>query len=89
MFRSDIIKDYYVIHFNFTDDIRKYFIYKYMRNRKLTTKQMWAMVRHDEYDLKIISEGKAIDIGQFNGIVSILNLPANRCHMLMTFNPIM
>lgn len=89
MFGSDIIKDYYVIHFNFNDGIRKYFVYKYMRNRKLTTKQMWAMVRHNEYDSKIISEGKAIDIGQFDNIVSILNLSVNRCHMIMTFNPIM
>lgn len=94
MFGSDIIKDYYIIHFNFTHGIEKYFVYKYMRNRKLTTKQMWKVIHENEgnynsnleLEYKLISESKAIDIGQTEGIISDLKLPVKRSHRLITFN---
>lgn len=73
MFGQDILKDYYIVHFNFKD--KKYIVYKYMRNRKLTANQRWRLIEKNEFDPKVISEGVAINIGQFGEIIEQLKLP--------------
>lgn len=83
MFGANVLKDYYVLFFNF--EIDKYFVYKYIRNRKLTAKQRWNLIYNNEFDPVIISEGKAINIGQMNDIINELNLPKQRCEMNMHF----
>lgn len=85
MFGSDVLKDYYVVYFNF--EIRKYFVYKYMRNRKLTANQRWRLIynNNNEFNVAIISEGIAHDIGQMSDIITSLNLPGQRCEMNITF----
>ncbi len=86
MYGIDTIKDYYVIHFNFTKGVEKYFVYRYMRNRKLSTEQMWLLAENKQYNPELISEGEAIDIGEEQKIINRFNLPAKRCTRLITFN---
>lgn len=83
MYGSDIIKDYYIIYFNF--EKHRYYVYKYLRNRKLTANQRWNLIYNNEYAPEIISEGEAINIDQFESIIEELKLPAKRCEMNMTF----
>lgn len=83
MFGSDIIKDYYIVYFNF--EKHKYYVYRYWRNRKLTANQRWKLIYDNEYSPEIISEGEAINIGQFEDIIEELKLPSKRCEMNMTF----
>lgn len=83
MFGADVLKDYYVVYFNF--EVRKYFVYRYMRNRKLTARQRWNLINNNEFEPIIISEGEAINIGQMSDIINNLNLPKQRCEMNMRF----
>lgn len=84
MFGQDILKDYYIVYFNFKKN--KYIVYKYMRNRKLTANQRWRLIENNEFEPKVIAEGLAINIEQFSEIIEQLNLPQQRCEMNMTFS---
>lgn len=86
MFGSDVIKDYYIVYFNFEEN--KYIVYKYLKNRKLTAKQRWRLIFNNEYSPEIISEGIAENVGQFRDIINKLGLPSKRCEINMTFKSI-
>lgn len=86
MFGSNILKDYYIVYFDFEKN--KYFVYRYLRNRKLTSNQRWQLIDNNKYSAEIISEGIATNIRQFQDIIKELNLPKKRCEMNMRFKPI-
>ncbi|WP_297520468.1 hypothetical protein [uncultured Clostridium sp.] len=84
MFGSDILKDYYVIFFDFK--INKYFVYKYLRNRKLTGRQRWDMIYKNEYSPKIIASGEVVSARKYEELIESLKLPSKRCERNMTFD---
>lgn len=83
MFGANIIKEYYVIYFDFTKN--KYEVLKYARNRKLTANQRWKLIYNKEFEPTLISNGMATSIKEYENIIKELGLPEERCEMMMTF----
>lgn len=86
MFGKGVMKDYYIVFFDWYKSVDKYYVIKYQADRTKTVRQMWNLIYGHEYN--VISEGKAINIGQYPDIIKNLDIEKKRCHMLMRFDTI-
>lgn len=77
------IKEYHIIHLDFTKNVCH--VFNYLRDRRLTARSAWNYIKEEKPDLKF-NMNNHDDVGFYDKVINDMNYDYKRCDRYMTFN---